>query len=99
MTLGPDQVLIGREAIGEWGRQIEEVTWLIRQVSTNMRFVSEGEDAVGGTTLVTAHMDEGEPLGTTLPWAIGQDHDRFVRTARGCRRWDQLFLHHERCKQ
>ena len=99
LTLGPDQVLIGRGAIRQWGGQVDHATWRIRHVSTNMRFVSEADDAAAGMTLVTADMDEGEAAGTTLPWAIGEDPDRFVRTDQGwrllSRRWEKLFARQE----
>ena len=99
MSLGPEQVLQGRDAIREWGLQIERATWRIRHVSTNMRFVSEGDGAASGISLVTAYMAEGQEPGTTLPWAVGEDHDQFVRTSDGwrlrSRRWQPLFMRPE----
>jgi SnoaL-like domain len=99
MSLGPKQVLQGRDAIREWGLQIERAAWRIRHVSTNMRFVSEGDGVASGISLVTAYMAEGEEPGTTLPWAVGEDHDQFVRTSEGwrlrSRRWEPLFMRPE----
>jgi uncharacterized protein (TIGR02246 family) len=95
MILGETR-LSGREEIRAWGRGLLDAAWRIRHVTTNMRFVADGDDAAVGTTLVTAYMDERGGPGTTQPWAVGEDHDRFVRTDQGwrlvSRTWDELFL-------
>ena len=89
--------LRGREAIREWGRQLVAATpWrLIRHVCGNLRFVATGPDTAEGTTILTVFMAAGSGPATTLPFSVGEDHDRFVRTAQGwkfvSRRWVSLF--------
>jgi hypothetical protein len=59
-----------------------------------MRFVADGPDAARGTSLLIVFMD---PDGSqaSAPWNVGEDHDRFVRTATGwriaSRRYVNLF--------
>ena len=89
--------LRGREAIREWGRQLVAAPpWSsIRHVCGNMRFVATGPDTAEGTTILTVFMAAGSGPATTLPFSVGEDHDRFVRTADGwrfaSRRWVELF--------
>ena len=60
-----------------------------------MRFVYDGDDAAIGTTVLTVFMAAGGQPATTLPFDVGEDHDRFVRTEQGwrfaSRRWVELF--------
>jgi len=87
----------GREAIREWGRQlVAAAPWRsIRHVCANMRFVADGANAAEGTTLLTVFMVAGPGAATTVPFSVGEDHDRFVRTEQGwklvSRRWVELF--------
>jgi len=96
LVLGPTP-LRGREAIHEWGRQLVEAPpWRsIRHVCGNMRFVADGPDAAEGITVLTVFMVAREDAATTLPFSVGEDHDRFVRTEHGwrlaSRRWVELF--------
>jgi hypothetical protein len=96
LILGPTP-LRGRQAIYEWGRQLVEAPpWRsIRHVCGNMRFIADGADAAEGTTVLTVFMVAGPGAATTLPWMVGEDHDRFVRTEHGwrlvSRRWVELF--------
>jgi len=89
--------LHGRQAIQEWGRQlVASPPWrIIRHACTNARFVADGPDAAEGTCVLTVFMAAGEDEATTLPWNVGEDHDRFVRTEEGwrfvSRRWVNLF--------
>jgi SnoaL-like domain len=89
--------LRGRKAIRDWGRQlVESPPWrTIRHVCGNMRFVTDGPNAAMGTTVLTVFMVAGEGTGTTVPFNVGEDHDRFVRTEEGwkfaSRRWVDLF--------
>ena len=93
----PETSLRGREAIHEWGqRLVEEKTFrCIRHVCGNMRFVADGPDAAEGKTILTVYVAAGSAPATTLPFQVGEDHDRFVRTERGwrlaSRRWLELF--------
>ena len=89
--------LRGRQAIHEWGRQlVADAPWRsIRHACANMRFAAVGPNAAEGTTLLTVFMVAGTAAATTLPFNVGEDHDRFVRTEHGwkfvSRRWVSLF--------
>jgi hypothetical protein len=45
--------------------------------------------------ITTAYLDERDAKASTLPFTVGEDNDRFVRTDQGwrfvSRQWDQLF--------
>jgi hypothetical protein len=88
-----DQRLEGRKQIREWGRTVVDAYPGIRHAISNMRFVSDGHDNADGTTLVAAYMDDG--TAATVPFQVGEDIDRFVRTSEGwrflSRRWNTLF--------
>ena len=84
MNLGQTSVK-GREEIREWGRKRADATYRTQHVCTNMRFVADGDDTAEGTTLLIQYRDERDGRDTTLPRAIGEDRDRFVRTAQGWR--------------
>ena len=96
LIVGPTP-LRGRQAIQEWGRQLVKAPpWRsIRHVCGNMRFVAGGPNAANGITLLTVFMVAGPGPATTLPWMVGEDHDRFLRTEHGwrlvSRRWVELF--------
>ena len=90
-----NNVLKGRDAIRKWGRELEEKQTYkcIRHVASNMRFAVAGDNEVEGVTILTVFMDDDTH--SAVPWVVGEDHDRFVRTAEGwrfkSRRWAQLF--------
>jgi hypothetical protein len=89
-------VLRGRPAIAEWGRQLlENPPWLtIHHVCGNMRFVMDGADAAIGSTILIVFMDANGTK-SSVPFDVGEDHDRFVRTEQGwrfaSRRWVELY--------
>ena len=89
-------ILRGRRAIAEWGRKlVENPPWrTIHHVCGNMRFVSEGPDAALGSTMLIVFMD-ADGTHSSVPFNVGEDHDRFVRTGDGwrlvSRRWVELF--------
>jgi len=93
----PETTLRGRQAIHEWGRRLLEAQpfGTIRHVCGNMRFVADGANAAVGRTILTVFMVAGPGASTTLPWRVGEDHDRFRRTEQGwriaSRRWVELF--------
>jgi hypothetical protein len=93
----PPTHLRGREAIREWGRQLVQFPpWRsIRHVCGNMRFVVDGPNSAHGTTVLTVFMVAGTAAAMTVPFSVGEDHDRFVRTEQGwrllSRRWEELF--------
>ena len=94
LVLG-DSALRGREAIHAWGRQLEDARTYkcIRHVAGNMRFAVVDEREAEGVTVLTVFMDDDTH--SAIPWLVGEDHDRFVRTEQGwrfkSRRWTQLF--------
>jgi hypothetical protein len=88
--------LRGRDAIAEWGRRlVEHPPWLtIHHVCGNMRFMADGPDAAVGSTILTVFMDAGGTR-SSVPFNVGEDHDRFVRTEHGwrflSRQWVELY--------
>lgn len=92
----PEATLRGRQAIHEWGRPfvVAATFGSLRHVCGDMRFVADGADAAVGSTILTVFMLAGPGASTTLPWRVGEDHDRFVRTEHGwhlaSRRWVEL---------
>jgi len=48
----------------------------------NMRFVTDGPDAAEGSTILITFMD-ADGTQSSMPWNVGEDHDRFVRTGQG----------------
>jgi SnoaL-like domain len=89
-------ILRGRQAIAKWGRQlVENPPWrTIHHVCGNMRFVADGPDAAVGSTILIVFMD-GDGTRSSVPFNVGEDHDRFVRTEHGwrfrSRRWVELY--------
>ena len=89
--------LLGRSAIHQWGLQmVKAPPWRsVRHVCSNMRFVSLGADEAEGVSVFTVYMAEGKERASPIPWSVGEDHDRFVRTDLGWRfaerRWRELF--------
>jgi len=100
----PSGPIRGQEAIREWGKKIVANTpWrCIRHVCGNMRFVSLADDEAEGTTVLTVFMVAGKDASTTIPYDVGEDHDRFRRTEEGwrfvSRRWVELFSRGDRIK-
>jgi len=94
----PETIVRGRKAIYEWGLSLVNTQTLgtIRHVCGNMRFVADGANAAIGRTILTVFGPGGS---TTLPWRVGEDHDRFIRTEHGwrlaSRRWVELFARPE----
>jgi SnoaL-like domain len=75
---------------------VEAAPWrTIRHVCGNMRFVSRGPKEAEGITVLTVFMVAGSDASTTIPYSVGEDHDRFVRTEQGwklvSRHWVELF--------
>lgn len=93
----PPTPLRGRPAIYEWGQRLmADSRWrTIRQVCSNMRFIADGLYSAEGTTVTTVFMVAERSATTTIPWMVGEYHDRFVRTHDGwklvSRRWVELF--------
>ena len=52
-----------------------------------------GEVRCESGAVLTVFMDD--ETGSSFPWVVGEDHDRFIRTNDGwrfaSRRWEQLF--------
>jgi len=54
----------------------------IRHICATMRFVAVGPDEADGTTILVTFMD-ADGTRSSVPWSVGEDHDRFVRTQPG----------------
>ena len=94
LVLGTSEIK-GRDAIRTWGQKLaEDQTYkCIRHVAANMRFTVVNENEADGVTVLTVFMDD--EASSSVPWVVGEDHDRFVRTEQGwrlkSRTWKQLF--------
>ena len=92
-----ESTLRGPDAIRDWGLDVVRANTYpgIRHVASNMRFVATGPDSAEGTTMLTVFMDDSGDWATSVPWVVGEDHDRFLRTAQGWRfahrSWVPLF--------
>ena len=97
-----DRIYRGRNEIKGWGEALIAANLYpgIRHLTSNHRFVTTGPDAEGrdtaaGTTVLTVFLQDKDGRATTRPFAVGEDHDRFVRTDDGWRfthrSWQQLF--------
>jgi hypothetical protein len=98
LVLGTNE-LKGRGAIRTWGQQLDAARTYkcIRHVAGNMRLTVVGDHEAEGVTILTVFMDD--ETNSSIPWVVGEDHDRFVRTEQGwrfkSRRWKQLFARPE----
>lgn len=94
-VLDTDQRAEGREAIRTWGELLDGMDLGIRHVLTNPRFVMTGPDSASGTSTLTAYLMTEDGANATVPFAVGQDIDEFVRTKDGwrfvSRRWESFF--------
>jgi hypothetical protein len=95
LVIGTNE-LKGHDAIRTWGRELEQARTYksIRHIAGNMRFMAVGEREAAGVTILTVFMDD--ETSSSIPWVVGEDHDRFVRTEQGwrfkSRAWKQLFV-------
>ena len=96
MTIGPEP-MVGRDAIREWGRVFDETQPMpgLRHAVTNCRFAAEGPDRATGTSILVSYLVTGDGAVQTIPFAVGEDQDSYVRTTDGwrisSRRWVSLF--------
>lgn len=96
LRTGADPV-IGIDAIKAWGAHFDETDPLpgIRHSITNARFSGDGPDRAQGTSMLTAYWTAPGEDAVTTPFAVGEDHDTFIRTPDGWRLasrvWVQLF--------
>jgi SnoaL-like domain len=93
-----DGTLQGREQIRQWGQDAVDAHTFdgIRHLCGNMRFLVTGDQTAEGVTVLTPFFDNQPTTpGTSVPWTVGEDHDRFVRTEQGWRllaqSWTWLF--------
>lgn len=91
-TLG--EPVVGHSALRAWGRQMDTDSPIagVHHVLTNLRFVADGPDRAIGTLYVTAYLP-GAPDGqaATLPFAMGQCTDHYVRASGGWRLESRVF--------
>jgi hypothetical protein len=84
LTLG-STVMRGREEIAAWGRARVNAGGRSRHVCTNMRFVTTDGDQVDGSTLLTVYLADDTTPDPTVPAAVCEYQDRFIRTSEGWR--------------
>lgn len=84
LDLGPAKVE-GRLAIRDWGRERRTVSYTTRHVLSNMRFVADGSERAVGSSTQTVFLSDGTEANPTMPLAVSEYHDRFVRTDQGWR--------------
>lgn len=94
-VLDTDQRAEGREAIRAWGESLDGMDLGIRHVLKNPRFVMTGPDTASGTSTLTAYLMTEDGAAATVPFAVGQDIDEFLRTEDGwrfvSRHWESFF--------
>lgn len=90
----PANPVIGRDALAAWGAGFDAANPLpgIRHSLSNARFVDEGDGRARGTSMLTAYFTPAGETPTTVPFAIGEDHDAFVRTAEGWKLASRLWV-------
>ncbi|MEV6374086.1 nuclear transport factor 2 family protein [Micromonospora musae] len=95
LSVGVD--LVGRQAILDWGREWDEKQPMpgLIHLASNQRFVYDGPDQAKGTVFQTAYLVNDDGHAATVPFAVGEDQDTFVRTPNGwrftSRVWTDLF--------
>jgi hypothetical protein len=86
---------VGRDAIRAWGLAIDNRQNGIHHVVSNPRFISAGPDRALGTSTLTAYLKPEGNSSSTIPSAVGEDRDEFVRASGEwrfkSRRWVTLF--------
>ena len=86
---------VGRDAIRAWGLAIDNRQNGIHHVVSNPRFISAGLDSARGTSTLTAYLKPDGNSSSTMPAAVGEDRDEFVRVSGEwrfkSRRWITLF--------
>jgi len=86
---------VGRDAIRAWGLAIDNRQNGIHHVVSNPRFISAGPNSAVGTSTLTAYLKPDGNSSSTLPAAVGEDRDEFVRVSGEwrfkSRRWITLF--------
>lgn len=90
----PDNPVLGREAMAAWGAGFDAANPLpgIRHSVSNARFVDTGDGTASGTSMLTAYFTPAGQAPTTAPFAVGEDHDTFVRTAEGWKLASRLWV-------
>jgi hypothetical protein len=84
MILGSTH-LKGSEEIRAWGAHRLEAPPRTRHVCTNLRFVATGGDTAEGTVYLTVYQDLENGTAITVPLAVGEYHDQYLRTSDGWR--------------
>jgi hypothetical protein len=84
MTLGP-QAMRGRNELIEWGTARSDAGRTTRHVCTNLRFAGTGPDRAEGTVIATVFLHDGDGVGSSMPFTVGEYHDEYVRGPDGWR--------------
>jgi hypothetical protein len=86
---------VGRDAIRGWGLAVDNGQNSIHHVVSNPRFISAGPDSALGTSTLNAYLRPDGSSPSTIPAAVGEDRDQFVRNSGEwrfkSRRWITLF--------
>lgn len=91
-TLG--EPVVGHDAIRQWGAAMsapDSPIAGIHHLLTNFRFLADGADAAIGTFYVTAFLHGAPQTPGTLPFAMGQVTDRYLRTDAGWKAESRVF--------
>ena len=90
-----DIPVVGKDALRDWGIAFDKAPLGFYHVINNPRFVADGVDKAKGTSMLVAFLATEDGSGSTVPAAVGIDHDTFTRTPQGwrlaSRRWQPLF--------
>ena len=90
-TLGDP--VVGHDALRAWGGMMDTDSPIagVHHVLSNLRFTADGPDRATGTLYVTAYLPGAADGQATLPFAMGQCTDRYVRTTDGWRIESRVF--------
>lgn len=80
---GVGPVLIGRQQIQEWGIARSKLPRKTRHVVTNLRISGEEDGVVSVTSCLTLYRHDGEGVGSSVAFLVGDYDDRVVRDESG----------------
>lgn len=86
----------GQDAIRAWGLALDNQKNDVYHVLGNPRFINAGPNRTRGTSTLTVYKRGDNSGAATVPFvALGEDHDKFVRTTRGwrfrARKWVSFY--------
>lgn len=92
-NIGSDPIK-GSDAIQQWGVSFDKSAQFngIRHMCTNCRFVQVNDNEASGITLLAAYYSDNVDRPNTNPFAIGEDHDTFIKTENGWKLKSRLWV-------